>query len=816
MTVASAVYPGRPFRRDESLYFFGRQEHVDELLGRLEETTFLAVVGLSGSGKSSLVFAGLIPALERGHLPGAGATWKIAEMRPGSDPLGGLLRCLDRALGAVPERAAQLRSGPLGLIEASRTGRGQSENLLLVVDQFEELFRFQRDHRNKAHEAAEFVRLLIAATQEYGARLYVVITMRSDYLGDCSRFPGLPEILNGSQYLTPRLTRDQAREAVRGPAALPGVEIDPSLLESLLDQTTERRDQLPILQHVLMRMWTTPGRGSTLTTKEFLAVGGLNALNVHVQEVYDAAPDKELARRVFQCLTDSSEGDRENRRPRRLAELAAETGASESAVTAVVEHFRAEGRSFLTSPDDVLTSDSVIDIQHESIIREWASLRQWAQQEADSGKWYQRVEDRARVGRGRVYLMDDELTAALNARERGRWNEAWSRRYAGDDGLEFADVTGLLEASRQQHLEAKRKARRRWWGLIATTVAFAVLAITVVVLLRTARAERDRAERQSVALTQTLADLENQRLALTKTLGDLEKSRTRADSLQRALGELTGQPIPKLTEAAAADQGYPPCAPFNAGAAEARTSGPGIGVSLHFATNRLNPKAYNGWDGKLASPLEDAKAMQRLAASLGYTTNFYLDNQARSDCLATALIVAASTLRSGDVLLLTTSGHGAQTPFLSDTEPDKKLETWVLFDNQVTASDLYDIFTRFKSGVTVIVVEDIAHAPVFRRPKGSSALAATLLVLAGAREDQVALDGQTHGAFTESFLAVWDSGKFRGTYTDFIAAVQKRMPSAQQPQLYVYPPGAAAAALPPFRLPRSATNAASAGTTSPK
>ena len=201
--IPEQVYPGlRPFRRDESILFFGRQEHVDELLGRLEETSFLAVVGLSGSGKSSLVLAGLVPALERGHLGGAGATWQIVEMRPGSDPLGALAAALGHeALGESPGRAPRLRSGRLGLVDAASAGRKPGANLLLVVDQFEELFRFQRDFENKSHEAAEFVRLLLAASSDYDARLYVVITMRSDYLGECARFPGLAEALNGSQYL---------------------------------------------------------------------------------------------------------------------------------------------------------------------------------------------------------------------------------------------------------------------------------------------------------------------------------------------------------------------------------------------------------------------------------------------------------------------------------------------------------------------------------------------------------------------------------------------------------------------------------------
>ena len=158
--IPEQVYPGlRPFRRDESILFFGRQEHVDELLGRLEETSFLAVVGLSGSGKSSLVLAGLVPALERGHLGVAGAIWQIVEMRPGSDPLGALAAALDKALGKPPGesagRAHILRSGQAGTggrgirrAEARRqsaAGGGPVRGDLPLPAGF----------RNKSHEAAD-------------------------------------------------------------------------------------------------------------------------------------------------------------------------------------------------------------------------------------------------------------------------------------------------------------------------------------------------------------------------------------------------------------------------------------------------------------------------------------------------------------------------------------------------------------------------------------------------------------------------------------------------------------------------------------
>jgi len=473
--IPDQVYPGlRPFRRDESILFFGRQEHVDELLGRLEETSFLAVVGLSGSGKSSLVLAGLVPALERGHLGASGPLWQIVEMRPGSDPLGALTAALDQALGESPGRASRLRSGRLGLVDAASAGRTPGANLLLVVDQFEELFRFQRDFEERSHEAAEFVRLLLAASGEYEARLYVVITMRSDYLGECARFPGLAEALNGSQYLTPRLNRDQLREAMTGPAMLRGVTVQQAWLEAVLDQTSENRDQLPVLQHLLRQMWNRPERGSEIADADFDAVGGLQALDKHVDAVYDAAGDKELARRVFQCLTESAEPGRENRRPRKTPELIDETGADFDAVKQVVDHFREEGCNFLSPPRDrEITPDTVIDITHESLIRGWTKLKEWARADSDAGEWYRRIDDRLRTSQGKVYLEGPELESAVQARKAGGWNPAWAKRYAGKVPNDYADVVRWLEDSQR---ESKRRARRRFWILAGVAIGFALMA----------------------------------------------------------------------------------------------------------------------------------------------------------------------------------------------------------------------------------------------------------------------------------------------------------------------------------------------------
>ena len=323
-------YPGlRPFHSDEADIFFGREEQTDELLLKLSQTRFLGVVGPSGCGKSSLVLAGMISALESGFMVTAGSRWKIAQMRPGSHPLRRLAEALmdeetlgDQRIGehALPFLEATVQRGPRGLIDAlAETPLEPGTNLLLLVDQFEELFRFRND--KNCNEQDAFIALLLETVAQSGLSVYLVITMRSDYLGDCALFPGLPEALNQSQYLTPRLSREQREAAIIGPAQVFGGDVDAALLNQLLNETGNDPNQLPVLQHLLMRMWSStksskpvkPGNpffagipeenlGHVLGLSDYEQVGGIaGALSGHADQAYGNLNDeqKELQKFFF-------------------------------------------------------------------------------------------------------------------------------------------------------------------------------------------------------------------------------------------------------------------------------------------------------------------------------------------------------------------------------------------------------------------------------------------------------------------------------------------------------------------------------------
>src|SRR5271166_4731395 len=456
-------YPGlRPFEVEEYESFFGRDRQIDELLTRLRDHRFVAVVGLSGSGKSSLVRAGLIHRLQVGHLTSAGARWKVALFRPGSQPIEALAAALDEILGTRPGRATELRKSTQELLNSTRAGRGPGENLLLVVDQFEEIFRFQQDTQLSDRDVAHFVDLLLSAEQDLSPdyRVYVVLTMRTDYLGDCARFEGLPEALNRSQYLVPRLTREQTREAIEGPGALTETEIASDLSQTLLVQSSEGRDTLPLMQHALTQLWENrepaPDGGWKITAEHYRTLGGMaKALNDHADKVLaELPPDgQELAKKIFQELTEVGQG-RDQRRPQQMGQLARRTGASLLEVTAVIDHFLKA--SFLTSPDRGRAEDWEVDISHESLIRQWETLKNWATEEAQDRDDY--LYFAKRVERGGELLAGADLALALKWRER-KHSPDWATRY----GRYFTATVAFIDRSRHEQRRQEWQRQEGEW-----------------------------------------------------------------------------------------------------------------------------------------------------------------------------------------------------------------------------------------------------------------------------------------------------------------------------------------------------------------
>ena len=605
-------FPGlRPFREGEEYLFFGRESQVDTMIDKLAATRFLAVVGTSGSGKSSLVNCGLKPALHRGGMAGAGSAWRVATFRPGSDPLRAMAGALAQpgvlmpaprstSTSVDPARATKgplrgpwpspgwggptqrpagddavaeveglslhdivdttLRLSKLGLVDIATQARlGPGVNLLLVIDQFEELFRYRQVTAARddvvchvGEEGVALVNLLLEAARQRACPIYVLLTMRSDFLGDCAQLPGLAEAINAGQYLVPRMTREERRQAIAGPVGVAGAAISPLLLTRLVNDVGDNPDQLSILQHALNRTWARwqaeGGRGA-LELRHYEAIGTMaQALDQHAEKAYAelaGARQQQLCERLFKALTDMATDPRGVRRPVRLDALCALTEATETELIPVIDVFRKPSRSFLMPPvGEPLVAQTVIDISHESLMRVWERLRAWAAEEARSALTLRRLAETARLhGAGSASLWrDPELQLALNWRARQQPNPAWARLYDPD----FALAVAFLEQSRSERddaLAVRNRARLR--RLVVVRVSIVVLLLGVVLLAvlyqRASDAEARARLQTTVALASNFAATDP--LTASLILYELKGRPAPAGALQTAL-QVAWAPVP--------------------------------------------------------------------------------------------------------------------------------------------------------------------------------------------------------------------------------------------------------------------------------
>jgi hypothetical protein len=481
-------FPGlRPFRDDEEHLFFGRESQIDTMVDKLAATRFLAVVGTSGSGKSSLVNCGLKPALSRGLMASAGTSWRMAQFRPGSDPIkamahslaqpGGLFGNRDSEVLSVEEIVeATLRMSKLGLVDIYEQAQfDQRPNLLVIVDQFEELFRYHnlQASSDEAHSGEDrsvaFVNLLLEAAAS-DLPIYVVLTMRSDFLGDCSQFYSLPEAINRGQYLVPRMSRDERRSAIAGPVAVGEGDISPVLLTRLVNDVGDNPDQLSILQHALNRTWTQwqrEGGAGAMDLPHYEAIGTMSrALDLHAEKAYAELHDdrqRTICEKAFQALTDKGTDARGIRRPTTAATLSAITDASLGELKSVLDVFRKPSRSFVMPPaSEPIAPETVVDISHESLMRIWNRLKDWVEEEAESASQYQRLAQNATLhAKGAAGLMTDpELSTILDWQQKWHPSAAWAERYRPG----FESAIAFLDESRNARdaaVEAEKERQRR-------------------------------------------------------------------------------------------------------------------------------------------------------------------------------------------------------------------------------------------------------------------------------------------------------------------------------------------------------------------
>lgn len=560
--VGANPFPGlRPFTLGDSHLFFGREGQVDEILLKLYKNRSVTIMGYSGSGKSSLMNCGLIPVLYGGFMTETGPNWKIITIRPGNSPIENLAKAavnflVDEGRIAPEDKHIHkaiinsvLRNSSQGLIELSRYLQVSShENVFFLVDQFEELFRFKHSDAENADEALAYVNLMLNAVAQRDIPVYMAINMRSDFIGECAAFPGLTQLINASNYLVPQMSREQKRMAIEGPVAVGGGRISPRLIKRLLSDVGDNQDQLPILQHALMRTWdywvANREPGEPMDIRHYNAVGRIvQALSLHANEAFDEldTQEKHIAEILFKALTEKNTEGLEMRRPAIIRDVAELAQSTDDQVIAVVEQFRKPGRSFLMPGMQVdLKPTTPVELSHESLMRIWTRLSAWVEEEYESAQMYRRVSDAAamyQIGKTSLWRPPD-LQLALNWQKKQNPTRQWAQRYdiAFERAIVFLDtsrITYEAELKNQEMLQRRMLRRAR-----ATNLILGLLLLIATGFFVYGFFQRIEAERQTqIATTKQLEAEAATKEANRQTL----LANQRADELEEANQQILAQ-----------------------------------------------------------------------------------------------------------------------------------------------------------------------------------------------------------------------------------------------------------------------------------
>jgi WD40 repeat protein/transcriptional regulator with XRE-family HTH domain len=525
---AANPYKGlRAFQEADAPDFFGREALSSRLLARLAETSelarFLALVGPSGSGKSSAIRAGLLPAIRAGALPGS-ARWPIAQIVPGAQPLEEIEAALLRISQNPPDSLLpQLREDQRGLLRAVKRALPEDPTveLLLVIDQFEEVFTLLADDVARTH----LLDSLYVAVADPSSRLRVVITLRADFYDRPLQYGQMGELLRARTELALPLPPEDLERAIVGPAARVGARIEPELLARILADAGDEPGALPLLQYALTELFERRA-GPQLTLAAYQATGGLRgALGQRAEETYAQAapPDAALARQLFLRLVTLGEGSEDTRRRVRLVELAS-LAPDPASLDRVIERF-ARYR-LLTWDRDPATSAPTVEVAHEALLQAWGRLREWLDDArenlrverrllAAANEWVAAGQDPSFLATGARLAQFQALATAVFSPRGVALNDVEQRflaaslgdeerRAAGERERQARELTLARETaeSAQRAAEAQRSAANRLRLLVGALAGFLLIAAGMGAwALQQSQAAQQNARTAQTALT---------------------------------------------------------------------------------------------------------------------------------------------------------------------------------------------------------------------------------------------------------------------------------------------------------------------------
>ncbi len=505
------------FSEDDADRFFGRERLVDELVARVRDSRFVVVAGPSGSGKSSLMRAGLLHALKAGALPGS-QHWLYEALKPGRNPLGELARVTASLAGSL-NAADDIRTR--GMSDATILHQWaeialkdqRERRAIILVDQFEEVFT----QVTKEDERAAFLNLLTqAATVEQG-RVTVLFTLRSDFVANCATYPQLNVLLNQQFMQVGAMQPDELVRAIALPALQVGLRIDPELIAQILNDMQDEPGELPLMQFALKDLFDAQrakGGVIALALQDYLARGGLRqSLAHHADDALATLTpsEQQLAREVFSGLIQVGRGTQDTRRTALFEELV----PADAAALSVEEIIRklADARLLTTyDPEDTPQHDRTVTLAHEKLIEAWPWLHKLVNENreaialhneiaADAQEWEQHGRDAsylytgARLATAREQLQQKKLTLS---------------------GLAQSFVQAAIAAREAEQRARQRQLQVTIGALVAAVIIFALLAaVALRQTSETANAQATSESQRAVAVAAQLTAEANRNAALS-------------------------------------------------------------------------------------------------------------------------------------------------------------------------------------------------------------------------------------------------------------------------------------------------------------
>jgi KaiC/GvpD/RAD55 family RecA-like ATPase len=476
----------RAFQQQHTSYFFGREGFTEQLTQAVLEQPLTAVVGPSGSGKSSVVFAGLLPRLRQE------GNWVIVSCRPGREPFQELTASLVPSLEPqmsktdqlieMNKQARALRSGEMHLHQVVKRileMQAEASRLLLVCDQFEELYTLDQDAEERTRYLDELLQAVAVLSQHQEPQFSLVLTLRADFFGHASSYRPFADALQDSMRILGPMNRQELQAAIEKPAHLLGVRIEEGLSERLLEAVGEEPGNLPLLEFALTQLWSRR-RHRMLTHAAYEEIGGVKqALAVHAEEAFRKLDPQEeqQVRRIFIQLVQPSQATEDTRRIATESELGRENWGLVARL--------ADERLVVTGRDEA-SEEETAEIVHEALIREWERLRQWTNEDREFRQWQERL---------RSVMRQWEVSGRDNGALLRGWLLGEAERWLGGRAGELAEaerdyILTSIEMQEQERIASERRRR-----IIISGLAIG-LGITLILLLVVIDYRRGREVRQ--------------------------------------------------------------------------------------------------------------------------------------------------------------------------------------------------------------------------------------------------------------------------------------------------------------------------------